>query len=549
MIDDTAAPAPSSPWRRLWPWLAIAMIASAVAWGIHHVMTPGITGWVNDDGLYVDFAQSLRHGHGFSMTLTNDAMPAFRYPIMFPALLALASLGAHGTTAAIMQMQWVPPLSSGLLAFATFVYLRRIAFWPAWGALAAAILIGCSPVLVDCASLILSDASAAALGVIAAIAFEASLRRESRTGLLFAGCGLLSVVLCLIRYEAATFVVAAACVLLQQRRWKSLLAYGGAFAVGLVPWAIYRLHTGGEEYHTTLKFLTEKPPAFLFKNLSAIAATMLSKSLPVFVFPSWPPQHTVQLLLMGALVSALMFLGAIAAIRRPLPGQSGFAGYYFLISVALILVWMVRYVTTASYATERLLLPIAPFAILLFMRGLTEFRARYESLEKWPLRRLTALATLPVVLLAGYRFEQYVMNPGLAAENAARQVAYSATFDYVRDKLPADAVLVSMLAPAVYLHTGRHCHGLNYTGTDPEVIAYLSAVHADYLIGLPFILEAPPWLHQRHGYFDASVVIINDLVKQHPGLLKGVYFAGRGRLGVFKIDHSVLATAAKHLKS
>lgn len=545
-MSETTPPSSGFRWRAIWPWLVLLVLAIGVAWGGHETVIAGITGWINDDGLYVDTAQALLHGKGFVTTVIVHSQPAYRYPIMFPALLALVSVGTHTFEQAVLRMQWVGPVCDGLWAVTIFVYMRRFAGWPAWGALAAAALAAYHPIILTVVSLILSDIPTALAGMLGVLAFEAAWRRERAW--LFAPCGLLLVAVCLMRYEEATLVLAMGLALLLARRWRAALAFAGGFLVGIVPWVLYRAHAGGEEYGTMLGFLSAKSPAFLFKNLSAIAATLLSQTLPSLVVPTWPGAHTWVALVGGALVSVVILLGVVAALLRPREGASRFAPLYVLIAVGLVLVWMVRYVTTASFATSRLLLPLAPFVLLMFVRGLQEIRTRYAELERLPLRPLTAFVALVLTALTVNRFTSYVTNPMERAEWHIKAKAYRETFAFVRDKIPPKAVLLSLTAPAVYLHTGHRCHTMDYTITDAQLLGLLARGHVDYFVGMPFYLEPPPWLHSRYGLIDGAVVIINDLVKHHPGLLKPVYFNLHGRIGVFRIDKAVLAADLKRAK-
>jgi hypothetical protein len=336
---------------------------------------------------------------------------------------------------------------------------------------------------------------------------------------------------------------------LKERRWKDAGATLAGFVAALAPWMLYRMHAGGEEYYTTFTFLVEKNGGFLLKNVSAICATMLTETLPGLLLPYMALKPPLLSLLVGALASALVLLGALAALRRPLAQQSILGPSYLLVSVGLILIWMIKFVTTASFASSRLLLPIAPFALLAFMRGVQEVLARFELSESDRLKRLGAALALAAFAFSGFNDVQTTINDDTLANREIEAVIFPDTYRFIRDELPPDAHLLSVMGPGVYANTGRKCYTLDFSFTDKQVLQVLDQGQIDYLIGLPCHLETPTWLVARYGeMFDASVVVTNDLVTKHPGLLKPVYFNGGGRIGIFKVDHAILAQAVAALK-
>ena len=122
--------------------IALAVVAAIAA---RWLVLDGVIGELNDDAVYAMYARALLDGLGYVDTAMPEPLPATRYPIGFPALLALIMAGAGSIEVMIERLQWVGPLTMGLTMAAVAVYFRREARLPLFFALAGASLLALHP--------------------------------------------------------------------------------------------------------------------------------------------------------------------------------------------------------------------------------------------------------------------------------------------------------------------------------------------------------------------------------------------------------------------
>ncbi|MFP5503053.1 MAG: hypothetical protein ACLGIN_11230, partial [Candidatus Sericytochromatia bacterium] len=256
----------------------VLVIALAVAAAIaaRWLVLDGVIGELNDDAVYAMYARALLDGLGYVDTAMPEPLPATRYPIGFPALLALIMAGAGSIEVMIERLQWVGPLTMALTIAAVAVYFRREARLPLFFALAGASLLALHPLTFALGTLVISDwvFTLASLPVI--VFLDRKLRGDRPALGAFALGGALIAALCMLRYIGATLLVALVLVLLWQRRFKQAAAAAAGFVAAMAPWWIFRAMSGGEEYHSTLGFLLGKDGGFLLQNLGASASFLLT---------------------------------------------------------------------------------------------------------------------------------------------------------------------------------------------------------------------------------------------------------------------------------
>lgn len=526
---------------------AILVIALAVAAAIaaRWLVLDGVIGELNDDAVYAMYARALLDGLGYVDTAMPEPLPATRYPIGFPALLALIMAGAGSIEAMIERLQWVGPLTMGLTIAAVAVYFRGEARLPLFFALAGASLLALHPLTFALGTLVISDWTFTLASLPVIVYLDRQLRGDRPALAAFAFGGVLVAALCMLRYIGATLLVALVLVLMWQRRFKQAAVAAAGFVAAMAPWWVFRALSGGEEYHSTLGFLLGKDGGFLFQNLGASASFLLT-TVPGVLAPYLIAGKSPAALLGAGVVAALITLGAIAEIRRPRPGRTMLGAVYLAVTVGLVLVWMVRYVLTGESATMRLLLPILPFAVLAFGRGLAELRDRL-SLPQPLATGVLALACVVVLGHAGYRQVEVLVNPPLNYKRAVESLRYGQAFRFIREQLPEDARLVALKAPMIHFATGRKTVPFSWEYSNVRILDLMQRHGVNYVAGFPFELATPAHVdksrlpaHQRE-VIDASVVIIDDLVKAYPGLLEPVYFGPGGTIGVFKVDRAKLA--------
>jgi hypothetical protein len=172
---------------------------------------------------YADAAHHLALGEGYVVTIYKGETRPPRYPPGFS--LALAPFALAGSYPANVQ------LGSKLLVL-LYLVVTLVTAWVVAGPLAAAVavgLIGASPFAVRYASLVMSDAFAAAL----AVGVLALIHQAQRTSLSkLAGAGLLSGALVVVRLSGILTAVALVPSLWRQVAWRGRFVLGAGIVLG-----------------------------------------------------------------------------------------------------------------------------------------------------------------------------------------------------------------------------------------------------------------------------------------------------------------------------
>ncbi|MFP5503052.1 MAG: glycosyltransferase family 39 protein [Candidatus Sericytochromatia bacterium] len=519
--------------------LAVAGLALFGFWLVLLRVQPGLIGWINDDGMYVGYAKALLDGHGYVETAMGDPIPARRYPIGFPALLALAAWGSESLTELIVRMQIVGPLSVALFVLVSAWYFRRHGF-PAWGSLLGAALIAIQPDISVFGSMVLSDVPAAVLGLLTLILFEHAFRTSARARWWFAG-GVLLAVCGLFRYALAPLGLAVALLLLKERRWKEAAWTAGGLLLAFGPWLLFRLTAGGEEYGGQAEGFLSMGAAQLLENFRLSVAYFLTSGLPAYLGPHLLGGWSLMGALTGVLLAFATLLGAIAWLVRPAEGQTSLGALVLLMTVAMVVVWEMRFITIGSGLVIRLLIPVAPLMLVAFVRGLGEVRARFVATPGRLAPRLLGLAALGVVIHGGQAEARLALDDTARAWQRQEQASNAVTLDFVRRQLPADARLASFKSSLVHLHSGRACHSLSIEQNNQQLLAMLRQTGSEYVVGLPLYMEVGK---DRPQFVDASTVILNDMAKAYPGLFEPVFLSPDRTGIVVRVNRAMLEAAA-----
>ena len=187
---------------------------------------------------YADAARHLAAGEGFITTIYRNEVKPPRYPPGFS--LALAPFALAGRYPQNVQL--------GSKSFAVlYLVATMVAAWAVGGPLAAAVavaLVGASPFAVRYASLVMSDAFAAALTVLALPLLHRP--TASRLG----GAGLIAGGLILVRLSGIVTLAAMMVTLAVSRRWRGIMIVGAGALVGIAALAFQQWTSFGNPLMT-----------------------------------------------------------------------------------------------------------------------------------------------------------------------------------------------------------------------------------------------------------------------------------------------------------
>ena len=371
--------------RRRRAWFG-CLVGGLVLWTVlAGAIDQGLFGVLQDDGIYLSAARSLRDGRGFGLP-GRPGEPPPKYPIGLPLALACAlrldprpPTLAHEVTAA----RAVILLGGWAFFLATHAWLRRVGVGPA---LATAIVLGTAfhpVVLIGGAATVFADLpfAAVAFTLFARLAANRG-RRRGPPGLpelvdgLLAGCG------CLLRSNGLTLIVAALAAAATRRvdpgdrsgRRRSIVGclLGVLVLVGPLTWYAGRHPRVVPSNHYLLELRAgwATPGAGLrlvARNLTAVItefpAHVVGSSVAT-VDPNRARSAADQLAdrWFRGVVAAIMAVGLVGLIRRSrrcdLPVWLHAAG-----TVAAFAIW------PWTGIMDRFLITLVPLTLLAFVRG------------------------------------------------------------------------------------------------------------------------------------------------------------------------------------
>ncbi len=281
---------------------------------------------------YADGARHLAAGDGYFVTIRRGEEQPSRYPPGFA--LALAPFGLVGTYPANIQ-------AGAKLYAMLYLVVTMVAAWIVAGPVAAAVaiaLVGSSPFAVRYASLVMSDAFAAALTVaLLPLIHHPTTRRLLAAGLLLGA-------MILVRLSGVLSVLAAVLAILPQVRWRGRFVLVAGAALGVALLGLQQWWTFGNPLMTGYQYALPEVRTFgldypfdpnLRRDGSGIVADSLDGALlrwacpcpqddPIFVFPGLQFYLLVGLGLFWIFVPPLTTIPGVLEVwrRRNEPGPA-----------------------------------------------------------------------------------------------------------------------------------------------------------------------------------------------------------------------------------
>jgi len=425
-------------------------------------------------------AKALSTGHGY--TLINAPVPGIvpvLYPPAFPWLLSLVyRLGPEfpRNVWLLKSVSIAAMLGAGVVIYGYFTRERAL---PALLALGIALATVLSPALVFLAtSTVMSECvfTLAQLLTIAVIERGARLESGARTRWYAVAGGVLASFTFLVRSISVVLLVAVVLHLLHKRRWRSTLVFTLTVTLAVGPWLLYsRLHTPSDDQsyegivvrsYTSLFWrrigddsrsgtisLTELPERIWHNTLDIVERRMTIVLVPTtpYVFKQGddlPPQTNA----LSLALSALVLAGLVAAARENLT----LAEMVVPLSIAGAASW--------PWDLTRFLVPLTPFLLFYLLVGcrvVTGMVLRAGQSWTTPAQRTISGALLGLLLLssiyehAAYLRREYASPPAEQSQWARRFEEHVQMYRWIRDNLPADAVIAAQNPAQVYLFTGR----------------------------------------------------------------------------------------------
>ncbi len=520
--------------------LAALALAAGYWWSVG-----GICGIYHDDAIYVTTAKALAEGQGYRLINLPAAPWQTKYPILYPALLALIWKLWPSFPDNLWAMQALSLLAGAAVAGLAYLYLVRFGYFTRGVALAAGLLGATSINFLYFATLILSEIPFALLLLAALWALEEQARAPRVSGMRQLLLGILLGLPFLCRTIGITLVPVGLFVLNRQRqplRWTAAAA-----AALILSWLLWTIaasiyfpkdHITG--YYTD--YLTwwrgHGFPSLirvLVSNLFVL--TGITGSLGV------PGLDKAASFLLGPLVPVALFLvlGIITWIA-----VANDAGKRHILPLYLMSYFLITGLW--PWPPFRFLVPVLPLLLAYLISAIATIKSRISFLSGCRPAMIAGLglllaANLALVGIRGqvHRETRYPMLAPL--HPPVHWASYEAVFDWVKSHTAPDDVIAAGFDTMIYLYTGRpafrpfvgspgamfYGDSSQPLGNPEDLLRVLRAYRARYLVHTPI----PDFSEDR--LFPG---LLKNLIQKYPGVLQPVFTGKDERFVIFAVGPS-----------
>jgi len=415
-----------------------------------------------DEATYIELSHSLEQGHYRDEFLAGTP-PHPQYPPVMPVgLLVLRRLFGP-------NLEIVRAANLLLIALAAIVIgdgVRRLSTpWIGIGAMAAIVL---NPALLDIAGTPLSEAlytGVSAFAVWAALVFDLL---PTRRRLLLASTGAL--VSFLTRTVGISVAAGFGVGLLLRRRWRAAAAYAVASGVVVGGWFLYSVKAAsqsiGQSYVSDLSTSRVSPDLLqrAIANARQYLVIALGYELGLPTVPGTAVDNAVWLFLLAVTVLAGMW---VLARRWPQAAAT------LLFSGTILLLW--------PWPIDRYQIPLLPLLIGAVLLGTHDIARRLrDSWAEWITCLMAVVLTgsaLSAQMVRGKRWEG-CHHPDAWSDPSCyvpedRSMIAAARF--VRDSLPAAAIIATSKPPTIFFYSGHR-------GVPLSVVMRPAATGARYVL-------------------------------------------------------------------
>lgn len=367
--------------RRVARWAALALILAVQVAATVSALTPAPHNGGDNAG-YLALAHSLVTTGSYTESWDPETPPHTKYPPVYPALLGAAMvLGAEGW-GAFKAISVVFVVASALLTFLWAEGRRGAVF-----AAPVALLLALSPAVLWSSRWVLSDPLFLALTLFTLWAFQRAAEPGAGRGWVWAGAAA-AVLATFTRTAGLPLVLAVAGWLALERRWRTLAAFLGAFALPSGLWWLRGQAGGGAQYVSEFWMVNPYQPDLGTVGVAGLFARMI-ENLKGYLLEHVPaglaPYQGGALVALGVVLTLAALAGWALRIRRERTVAELFMPLYF----GLILLW------PAVWSGDRFALPLYPLVLFYAGEALVDGAKRVHRLAPW------GVAVVVVIALAG----------------------------------------------------------------------------------------------------------------------------------------------------
>lgn len=203
------------------------------------MMVVGVCGIVQDDGIYVITAKALAEGQGYRLINLPDSPSQTKYPILYPALLAVVWKLWPSFPANLLAMQLLTLLFGAMALGLTYLYVTTFSYFSRPVAISSGLLCATSPFFLFFSTNTLSEMPFAFFTVISMYALDRYIRALSSSRLEQSLIGISLALPFLTRTIGGVFVLVGLLILHLRRRPLRWVVLGATFAA--LPWCMWML--------------------------------------------------------------------------------------------------------------------------------------------------------------------------------------------------------------------------------------------------------------------------------------------------------------------
>jgi hypothetical protein len=521
-------------------WTAAGLALLVVLAGIGR-LAPGACGLFHDDGIYLSTAKSLAEGTGYRLINLPEVPVQTKYPILYPALLAVVWKLWPVFPDNLLAMKALTLLSGAATVGGTYLYLVRFDYASRILAAAAGVITATAPLFLYFAVEALSELPFALLFLAALWGLETTVRSPtvslSRQVLL----GVLLALPFLCRSIGLALLPAGLVILLRARCPVRGVVVGAMLTVA--PWLAWTVAGwGGWQRDPVQGYYTDYLGWWSGTGEAGWAVRVVVQNLGALIWsvPRIGLEGIGQLLGQGApgflWPALLLFLGLVmwGAVLRSLVRSRGLA--IGLVAYCLVVaVW--------PWQPLRFLVPVLPAFLAYLLLGLAAMTRRWAGQKGLGFAAGAALAVVVAANL-GLLGQQggFVRQAGLNLATPApiAWTSYEDVFAWLRTNSQEDDVIACGLDPMIYLYTGRPAFrpfvhrplAMFYgqegpaVGTADDLEQLLQTRGASYLVHFPL----PSFAEER-----AFAAVVEQLRARPEGPLQLVYQGEDPRFLIFEV--------------
>jgi hypothetical protein len=529
---------------------ALALAVTLLFMGGERIV-PGVVGSFHDDAVYAVTAKSLAEGSGYRLINFPGAPRQTKYPILYPAVLAVVWRCVAGLSAKLAAMQLATLLAAALAIAGAYLYVVRFRYVARAPAFVAGIVCASSPNLLYYATQTLSEMPFALTVVASLWATDACLRGTRAEPWRAVLTGVVAGLPFLCRSAGAVVPLVALVMITRARRPLGWMLLGVALVA--LPWIAWTLRGAGnvgaepiagyqEDY---VRLVTRGYGVATGSRLGATVAILGSNLVRACVAIGNVAGEGAARLLYAATEHAAIVLGLVGAaawLAVAARGARTLLPTTLLTYLVLVCAW--------PWPPDRFMVPVLFLVLALAIDAAWRTMSRVASVHV-----ITAVLSLVVLLnarvLADYarvgratHYPYFILPDLTEPAGWATWSSYAKAFAWLGTHSTRDTVLAAGFDSMTALYTGRPTvrpfvprpSALYYAretgddapalGTPGDLTRTLAAYHVRYL----FVSPMPSFPEE-----DAFYELITRIRAERPALLRPVYWEQDPRFVVFEV--------------